>query len=241
MPFFEEVVAPFFSYAAARNDTTRNSSSEIISVGLHLAEAGAAGEVPTDELLSRALQLLTPQGGATTATENVAVPDIVRNVFSSLTGPLATVASKSGALPVMTETLSSLQQIPLLMDEVGDGARDFNPTPEKVKAAARRAYRARRTMVLQYKDDPFDESDEIEELLVEAQQIIRMKRPMVQIDVQRRNLDGGHSAPLQAPPLDIASRAETILGADVARERLLYANAAETVEEITRWLEESNL
>lgn len=247
VPFFEELFVPFFTYAAARNDTTRNSGSEIISVALRLAKASVAGELPSDELLSRAVQLMTPPGGGgafpfmSTDDKSASIPDSVREGFRSLAGPLSSAAAKSGALPVAIEALEILEQIPLLIDEVADGARDFNPQPDRVKAAARRAYRARRTMVLQYDDDPIDESDEIEELLGAAQQIIRMKRPMVQIDVQRRNLGGGHAAPLLAPPLDVAARAETILSADVAKERLLYTNAAETVEEITRWLEESNL
>jgi len=247
VPFFEELVIPFFTYAAARNDTSRNSGSEIISVGLQLAKAGAVGEIPSDDLLSRAVQLVTPtpvfealiSKDATSKTINV--PDSLRQAFTTLTGPLASAAVQTGTLPIMTEALETLEQVPLLMDEVADGARDFNPTPERLKAAARRAYRARRTMILQYADDIFDESDEIEELLGAAQQIIRMKRPMVQIDVKRCTLPGGHGAPLMAPPLDVATRAETLLGVDTAKDRLKYSIAADTVEQISLWLEESNI
>jgi hypothetical protein len=92
-----------------------------------------------------------------------------------------------------------------------------------------------------YEGDSLDESDEIEELLSAAGQVIRMKRPMIQIDVQRRTLPGGHAAPLLAPPLEVASRAETLLGAETAKDRLLYENADKTVEELIRWLEQSNL
>jgi len=251
VPVFEEAVVPFFTYVAARNESSRNSGSELISVGLQLAKAGAAGELPSDELLTRAVELMVPGGKLMTDNQNgseeshrsktVTVPDSIRNAFSSFTGPLAAAALKSGALPILTEALETLEQIPRLIDEVADGAREFNPMPERVKAAARRAYRARRTMVVQYTDDSIDESDEIEELLSAAQQIIRMKRPMVQIDVKRCNLPGGHVAPLLAPPLELAARAETILGADLARDSLQYSVAADTAEEITRWLEESSL
>lgn len=68
-----------------------------------------------------------------------------------------------------------------------------------------------------------------------------MKRPMITIDVQRKTLQGGHATPLLAPPVDLASRAEDLLGTDVAPETLLYAQADATVNEIVRWLEEGNL
>ena len=101
--------------------------------------------------------------------------------------------------------------------------------------------RARRTLLVEYSDDPLDESGTLEELLDEARSVTRMKRPMVEIDLQRRVLDGGHAAPLLAPPLDLAERAEDILGSDTAKERLLYAQADATVAEISRWLEAGNL
>ncbi len=128
-----------------------------------------------------------------------------------------------------------------LNQQVADGARDFNPTPDAVRAAARKAYRARRTLIIQYDQDPIDESEGIEQLLREAQSVTRMKRPMVDIDVQRRVLPGGHAAPVIAPPLEVAQRAEDILGVDSAKERLLYAQADATVDELVRWLEEGNL
>jgi hypothetical protein len=106
---------------------------------------------------------------------------------------------------------------------------------------ARRSYRARRTLILQYDKDGIDESEEIEELLKEAESRTRMKRPMIEIDVQRRTLSGGHATPLIAPPLDLANRAEDILGKDAAKERLLYAEADATVDALVEWLEEANL
>lgn len=241
VPFFEELVAPFFTYVAARNET-RNSGSEIISTALRLAKASAKGELPSDALLSRAVQLMAPPGfESLTRDKSVTIPETVRQAFASFASPASSALSNAGLVTLVTETLQALEQIPLLIDEVADGAREFVPTPARVKAAARRAYRARRTMILQYTEDPIDESDEIEELLSAAGQIIRMKRPMVEIDVQRRNLPGGHAAPLLAPPLEVATRAETILGPEAAKESLLYTQADQTVQELLRWLEESNL
>jgi len=241
IPAFEEVIAPFFTYVAARNET-RNSGSETISVGLQLAKYSVTGELPPDNLLSRAVQLMAPPGfESLTRDKQVSLPAPLRDAFSTFVAPATTAVSNAGAAPIVWEFLETLEQIPMLIEEVADGARNFVPPPAQVKAAARRAYRARRTLVMQFTEDPIDESDEIEELLQAAGQVIRMKRPMVQIDVQRRNLPGGHAAPLLAPPLDLATRAEDILGVEAAKEQLRYDEADKTVEELARWLEESNL
>ena len=67
-----------------------------------------------------------------------------------------------------------------------------------------------------------------------------MRKPMLDIDLQRRTLQGTHVTPLLAPPLEFATRAEDFLG-ETARDTLLYEQADATVEEVIRWLEESNL
>ena len=110
-----------------------------------------------------------------------------------------------------------------------------------MRAAVRKAYRARRTLILEFDNDGLDESDEIEDLLREAERIIRMKRPMVNIDLQRRTLEGNHATPLLAPPVDVAMSAEDLLGKEAARDRLFYEQADATVEALVRWLEEGNL
>ena len=92
-----------------------------------------------------------------------------------------------------------------------------------------------------YKDDPIDESEEIEEVLKEARSITRMRRPMVKIDVDRKVLGGGHASPLLAPPLDVAGRAEDLLGLETSQERLGYREAVETVDALVQWLEDGNL
>eukprot|EP00978_Attheya_sp_CCMP212_P038289 scaffold188246_cov27-Attheya_sp.AAC.1 len=141
----------------------------------------------------------------------------------------------------MNQLVNVADQIPLLIEEVAEGARDFIPPPQAVRAAARRAYRARRTLLIQYENDGIDESEETEELLREAETIMRMKRPMIRIDLQRTVLQGGHATPLLAPPLEVATKAEGLLGEDTARDKLLYTQADATVEELVRWLEEGQL
>jgi hypothetical protein len=113
--------------------------------------------------------------------------------------------------------------------------------PSSVEAAARKAYRARRTLILGFSDDSIDESDQIEELLKEAESITRMRRPMVGVTVTRKTLEGNHATPLLAPPLDLAGRAEDILGTDTSKDRLLYQQTSATVDQLIEWLEEVNL
>ncbi|GKY94230.1 hypothetical protein MPSEU_000388800 [Mayamaea pseudoterrestris] len=244
IPLFDEVFAPLFTYAAARNDPNRHSGSKIISVGLDLAKAAAIGQVPSDDLLSEAARLVVPPAFSNTESgdrQRIAVPKELRDLFQSFASPVTTALSESGFTSIVSETFDTLQQVPKLIDEVADGARDFVPPPALVKSMTRKAYRARRTLILQYMEDPIDESNELEELLNAAGQIIRNKRPMIQIDVQKRQLAGGHAAPLLAPPLDLATRAETVLGVEAAKENLRYKEADQTVEELSRWLEDANL
>ena len=44
-----------------------------------------------------------------------------------------------------------------------------------------------------------------------------------------------------APPLDLATQVENLVGEGAAKDKLLYRGADETVDEIVGWLEEGNL
>ena len=79
---------------------------------------------------------------------------------------------------------------------INEGAREFNPSPTDTKEVCRRMYRARSTLLLKFKDDSLDESDEIEKVLREANTIMRMKRPMVEMEVDLKELTGTHITPL---------------------------------------------
>lgn len=250
--------------STSSNTSTRRgpSSNDSLALGLKLAKAASQGQLPSDDLFEEAQKIFG--SGFEAASKSLfpgipipvppffgnnkdgpdstfKIPTDLRETYAKWAEPSVSALNDLGVLPVIHETIVSLEQIPKLIDEVADGAKDFNPPPALVRSAAGKAYRPRRTLVLGYKDDPIDESDEIEEVLKEARSITRMKRPMVEIDVERKELGGGHAAPLLAPPLDVAGRAEDLLGVDTAKERLGYTEAAATVEELVRWLEEGNL
>lgn len=254
VPFFEEFFAPVFSSLAVGPEIGGSaqdgaspkrgpSSNDSLVVGLKLAKAASQGNLPSDELLQEAqrvfpLPLPTPPF---LGSDGIKIPTEIREQYAKWAEPSVTALSEAGILPVIHETIVTLEQIPKLIDEVADGSRDFDPTPASVRSAAGKAYRPRRTLIVGYKDDPIDESAEILEVLQEARSITRMRRPMVEIDVERKELAGGHASPLLAPPLEVAGRAEDLLGLETSQERLGYTEAVETVDALVKWLEEGKL
>lgn len=235
VPLFSEVVAPLFTSLAGGggNETAWPSGTEAIQLGLGLVRSAARGEIPSDEALTDVLRFALPIDGG----QQVAVPKELRDAARAFAEPAALALEGAGVLPLIDQGIDILQQVPLLVDEVADGAQDFVPPPSAVRAAARRAYRARRTLLIQYDNDPLDESEEMEDLLQEAETVMRMKRPMIAFDIQRKVLKGGHAAPLLAPPVDLATKLEDVLGEEIAKERLLYKEADATVKELVKWLD----
>lgn len=253
VPFFDEVFAPLFVQLGT-NETNPLSemvggssdgnvyppnSVELLNIGIELTRNAIVGELPPDDLLSDIVKRTTPKPLMGVLPQDIVIPSFIRETFGKTVEPLKKAQESAGVIPLLDQSLDVLEQIPSLIEEVADGARDFNPTPNSVKAAARRSYRARRTLVVQYDSDPLDESEELETLLKEAETVMRNKRPMVDFDVQRTVLKGGHATPCLAPPLDLATKVEDILGEETAKNSLLYQGADETVDELVRWLEES--
>ena len=103
---------------------------------------------------------------------------------------------KDEIVPTVKQSLEVLDQIPDLLASIADGSREFIPSPEDTREAARRMYRARRTLLIQFENDSIDESEEIETVLKEAYTIMRMKRPLVEMEVELKQLGGTHITPL---------------------------------------------
>jgi len=82
------------------------------------------------------------------------------------------------------------------MKIIANGKREFEPSPVDTKEVCRRMYRARRTLLVKFENDELDESDEIEKVLNEANTIMRMKRPMIEMQVDRKTMKGTHITPL---------------------------------------------
>ena len=130
----------------------------------------------------------------------ISIPQPIRDSLTNfLTEPTYNALSNTGIPSLLLQTLDISQQVPKLIDEVEQGARDFIPKPDDMSSAARRAYRCRRTLLLQFNDDNLDDSDILEGYLKEAESVMKMKRPMITINLERKVLDGNHLTPLLGP------------------------------------------
>lgn len=99
-------------------------------------------------------------------------------------------------IPMFRDSVRVVDQIPDILKMIGEGKIEFIPSPSDAKEVCRRMYRARSTLLLKFENDSLDESEEIEDVLKEANTIMRMKRPMIEMDVEMKYLDGTHLTPL---------------------------------------------
>ncbi|ACI65073.1 hypothetical protein THAPS_263321 [Thalassiosira pseudonana CCMP1335] len=195
------------------------------------------------------------------------IPTPLRQTLTNfLTEPTYGALTNAGVTQLLVQSLDITQQIPKLIDEVEAGARDFVPTPDAMSSAARRAYRCRRTLLLQFESDNLDDSEQLEGYLKEAESVMKMKRPMITIDLKRQVLPGNHLTPLLGPAggEDWGKMLEETLGgvlgflnpggemaekksgdggdsAKVVRERLGYEQVERVAEELVVWLDEGSL
>ena len=145
-------------------------------------------------------------------------------------------------LPLLNQGLEVVDQVPGILQSVADGAREFTPSPSDTKEACRRMYRARNTLLIKFEDDSLDESVEAETTLREANTIMRMKRPMVEMDVALRVIEGTHLTPLSqtflpGPPEGVQDLLKPLREGIRASPLLRQAN--EVQEAILTFLEDS--
>ena len=149
VPFFEEIFAPLFSSLAVGPDiggsginadgsgpsTKRGASSnDSLILGLKLAKAASQGNLPSDELLQEAqrvfgsgflaaaaaLPIPVPPFFGNDQSQSIKIPTEIRESYAQWAEPSVTALSEAGVLPIIHETIISLEQIPKLIDEVSD-------------------------------------------------------------------------------------------------------------------------
>lgn len=98
--------------------------------------------------------------------------------------------------PAIKDSQELVDQIPPLLKQFADGKVEFTPQFVDLKEVCRRMYRARRTLLIKFDNDSIDESEQILSVLREANTIMRMKRPMIEMEVTLKNLPGSHVTPL---------------------------------------------
>lgn len=99
-------------------------------------------------------------------------------------------------VPLLRQSLEVSSQVLPLLNSIGSGNTEFVPSPVNAKEVCRRMYRARKTLLLKFENDGIDESADIERVLREANTIMRMKRPMVEMEVELKVIKGTHITPL---------------------------------------------
>lgn len=189
----------------------------------------------------------------------LSIPTPLRETLTNvLSEPIYESLTNAGVTPLLLSSLDITQQIPKLIDEVEEGARDFVPTPDAMSSAARRAYRCRRTLLVQFDNDNLDDSEQLEGYLKEAESVMKMKRPMITIDLKRKVLNGNHLTPLLGPAggEDWGTALEDTLGGilggggssdaegekgNAVRERLGYEQLEKVIEELVAWLDDGSL
>ena len=120
----------------------------------------------------------------------------MRGVFDSAMDGYVVRGVADEAVPLVRQTLELLDQLPPLLGSIAAGERDSTPSPGDTQDVCRLMYRARRTLLIQFETNELDESPAIEKVLKEANTIMRMKRPMVEMDVERVVLSDTHITPL---------------------------------------------
>ena len=121
---------------------------------------------------------------------------------------------------------------------------EFEPNPVDTKEVCRRMYRARRTLLLKFENDSLDESEGIEMVLREANTIMRMKRPMIEMEVELKLITGTHITPLTQnifvdPPDAIAATIPSYFYSNAVKSNLQtsFLNTIDTLKtEILTWL-----
>jgi len=233
------------------------------------------GKVPSDDALLNLLRSTPTPFIPTSLKETLITPSLVtipqplrESLTSIITEPTYKTLNTTGIPSLLTSSLDITQQIPKLIDEVEGGARDFVPTPDAMSSAARRAYRCRRTLLLQFTNDNLDDSEILEGYLKEAESVMKMKRPMITINLERKVLDGNHLTPLLGPSggeswgealeetfgsvfggsgssdsdgRDTEEEDASSSNAKAVRQKLGYEQLEKVVDELVAWLDEGSL
>lgn len=117
VPFFDEIFAPLFTTIAGKNQTYP-SGTEAMNLMLELARTATEGDLPSDELLSRISRFASPPELAAFAPDQVIVPAALREAVSSAIAPSSKAMADTGLLPLLNQAVETLEQIPLLVEEV---------------------------------------------------------------------------------------------------------------------------
>jgi hypothetical protein len=157
--------------------------------------------------------------------------------------PLAPSVVRNEMVPLWKQAMSIVDQLPPLLQSISEGTREFAPTPDDTREVCRRMYRARRTLLVQFEEDSIDESENLMKVLQESRSIMRMKRPLVKMDVRLETVKGTHITPLAQdlfvdPPavLDVLNPLAPPIRKYAQEQFLATVRSVQTL--LVEWLEE---
>lgn len=157
--------------------------------------------------------------------------------------PLTPPFVQKEVLPLIDQAAEIIDQLPDLLQELASGKTEFIPSPADTREVCRRMYRARRTLLVQFENDSLDESVEIKKVLQEANTIMRMKRPMIEMQCELVTMTGTHITPLtqnilfDPPPALVAL---DLLRPVRGELRVNYLKTIDELKlEILKWLDNS--
>jgi len=204
IPAFDDLVLPLA--AAAMADT----SEAIAGRNAILAGRNLLAQTLEDAALELAMQ--TPSehsnsGSSGSTKVNVEALGALGEISVLAAGLAKDAAVRSGELlgdpsfsaqrlRDLRASLGVVDQIPGLFMDLARGTKQFIPTPQACRASCKNMYRARRTLVVKFANDPIDESDELAALINESKEVMQLKRPLVNFDLRMETIAGDHITPL---------------------------------------------
>jgi len=255
IPAFDDVVQPLA--AAAMADTSEATAGrDAILAGRNLlaqtledaalelarqtslehsgsAAAGAAGEAVGSTKVN--VDALGALGEISVLAASLAKDAAVRGG-----GLLGDPAFSAQRLRDLRASLGVVDQIPGLFMDLARGTKQFTPTPQACRASCRNMYRARRTLVVKFANDPIDESDELAALINESKEVMQLKRPLVTFDLRLETIAGDHVTPLTQDvfvPLKALDDLDVVGLKQPTREAFLQTVDG-TAQLLLDWLEE---
>lgn len=123
-------------------------------------------------------------------------------LYSYSNSPISPMFFEEEVIPLFEQTTELIDQIPPLLTQLADGTTSFTPMLHDSREVCRRMYRARKTLLIKFEKDSLDESLSIVDTLKEANTIMRMKRPLIEMQVDLQEIPGNHLTPLVAIPND---------------------------------------
>ena len=86
---------------------------------LFASSPSSSGDLPSDEQLQDLVLKLTPPGFPSLSRDNIQIPAELRGALTQLAQPSVSALSEAGILPILNQAVHTFEQIPKLVDEVG--------------------------------------------------------------------------------------------------------------------------